>query len=165
MLIPIIEIDSDEARKFDVSIALQKIYYQPSGYQRTAKKLHEASKKVGYDFTINEVHDWLERQILHLFHKSRPKYIPRVSFSSVTTPNEMHQADVLYTRHVKSRRTIYLYYLNVKDVASRYEAIIPIGVALKGPAKSIKNMQGILTSFTIAKCLEKIYDDPKNPLI
>ncbi|PKY43498.1 hypothetical protein RhiirA4_457493 [Rhizophagus irregularis] len=75
----------------------------------------------------------------------------------------MHQADVLYTRHVKSRRTIYLFYLNVKDVAS--EAIVPIGVALKGPAKSIKNMQGILTSSTIAKCLEKIYDDPENPLI
>ncbi|GET00827.1 hypothetical protein RCL_jg7.t1 [Rhizophagus clarus] len=77
----------------------------------------------------------------------------------------MHQADVLYTRHVKSRRTIYLFYLNVKDVASRYEAIVPIGVALKGPAKNIKNMQGILTSSTITKCLEKIYDDPKNPLI
>ena len=26
-------------------------------------------------------------------------------------------------------------------------------------------MQGILTSSTIAKCLEKIYDDPKNPFI
>jgi hypothetical protein len=60
---------------------------------------------------------------------------------------------------------IYLYYLNVKDVASRYEAIVPIGVALKGPAKSIKDKQGILTSSTIAKCLKKIYDDPMNPLI
>ncbi|PKK68509.1 hypothetical protein RhiirC2_713318 [Rhizophagus irregularis] len=77
----------------------------------------------------------------------------------------MHQANVLYTRYVKSKRTIYLFYLNVKDVASRYEAIVPIGVALKGPAKSIKNMQGILTSSTIAKCLEKIYDNPENPLI
>ncbi|GES98054.1 hypothetical protein RCL_jg16317.t1 [Rhizophagus clarus] len=77
----------------------------------------------------------------------------------------MHQADVLYTHHVKSKQTIYLFYLNVKDVALRYEAIVPIGVALKEPAKSIKNMQGILTSSTIAKCLEKIYDNPKNPLI
>jgi len=127
--------------------------------------LHEASLKAGYDFSLDDVRDWLERQLFHLLHKSRPKYIPRVSFSSITTPNEMHQADVLYTRHVKSRRTIYLFYLNVKDVASRYEAIVPIGVALKGPVKSIKNMQGILTSSTIAKCLEKIYDDPENPLI
>src|SRR3989337_3894016 len=154
MLIPIIQIDSGKARKLDVSIDLQKIYYHPVGYQRTAKKLHEVSKKAGYGFSLDEVRDWLERQILHLFHKSRPKYIPRVSFSSITTPNEMHQADVLYTRHVKSKRTIYLYYLNVKDVASRYEAIVPIGVALKGPAKSIKDKQGILTSSTIAKYLE-----------
>ena len=77
----------------------------------------------------------------------------------------MHQADVLYTRHVKSRRTIYLFYLNVKDVASRYEAIVPIGVVLKGSAKRIKDKKGILISSTITKCLEKIYDDPENPLI
>jgi len=36
---------------------------------------------------------------------------------------------------------------------------------LKGLAKSIKNKKGILTSSTIAKCLEKIYDDPENSLI
>ncbi|PKC05962.1 hypothetical protein RhiirA5_378202 [Rhizophagus irregularis] len=60
----------------------------------------------------------------------------------------MHQADVFYTRYVKSRRTIYLFYLNVKDVTSRYEAIVPIGVVLnKGPAKSIKNMQDRRSEF------------------
>jgi hypothetical protein len=52
MLIPIIQIDSGEAQKLDVSIALQKIYYQPSGYQRTVKKLHEASLNAGHDFTL-----------------------------------------------------------------------------------------------------------------
>src|SRR5688572_6507140 len=133
MLIPIIQIDSGEARKLDVSIALQKIYYQPIGYQRNAKKLLEASQKAGFDFSLNEVHDWLEKQAVHQIHKPRPKYIPRASFSSITTPNEVHQADVLYTRHVKSRRTIYLFYLNVVDIASRYKATIPIGVALRGP--------------------------------
>ncbi|GES95637.1 hypothetical protein GLOIN_2v1480993 [Rhizophagus clarus] len=46
-LIPIIQIDSGEARDLDVSIALQKIYYQPVGYQRNAKKLLEASFKAG----------------------------------------------------------------------------------------------------------------------
>ena len=75
-LIPIIQIDSSEARKLDVSIDLQKIYYQPLGYQRTAKKLFEMSKKAGYNFTLNEVRDWLERQILHLVHKVRPNNIP-----------------------------------------------------------------------------------------
>ena len=101
-LIPIIQIDSGEARKLDVSIDLQKIYYRPSGYQRTVKRLYEASKKAGFDFTLDEVKDWLERQLLHLLHKSRPKFIPRASFNTITTPNEVHQADVLYTRHIKS---------------------------------------------------------------
>ena len=55
MLIPIIQIDSGEARNLDVSIDLQKIYYQPVGYQRTAKKLLEASLKAGYDFSLDEV--------------------------------------------------------------------------------------------------------------
>src|SRR6185436_14380966 len=98
MLIPIIQIDSGEARKLDISIALQKIYYQPSGYQRTVKKLYEASRNAGHDFTQDEVKDWLKRQLLHLFHKSRPKFIPLASFNTITTPNEVHQADVLYTR-------------------------------------------------------------------
>ncbi|GES81689.1 hypothetical protein GLOIN_2v1878227 [Rhizophagus clarus] len=111
-LLPIIPIDSGEARNLDISIALKKIYYQPIGYQRNAKKLHEASIKAGYDFTIDEVKDWLERQLLHLLHKPRPRYIPRASFSSITTPNEMHQADILYTRHIKSGRTIYLFFLH-----------------------------------------------------
>ena len=61
MLIPIIQIDSGKARKLDISIALQKIYYQPSGYQRTVKKLFEASQKAGHDFALDEVKDWLER--------------------------------------------------------------------------------------------------------
>ena len=56
-LIPIIQIDSDEARKLDVSIDLQKIYYQPSGYQRTVKKLFEASQKAGHYFALDKVKD------------------------------------------------------------------------------------------------------------
>jgi len=31
-MIPVISIDTGKARKLDVSIALQKIYYNPSGY-------------------------------------------------------------------------------------------------------------------------------------
>ena len=68
-MIPIIQIDSGEARKLDISIALQKIYYHPVGYQRTAKKLHEVSKKTGYDFSLDEVRDWLERQSIYQIHR------------------------------------------------------------------------------------------------
>jgi hypothetical protein len=84
LLIPIIQINSSKARNLDISIDLQKIYYQPSGYQRTAKKLHEASLKAGFDFSLNKVRDWLKRQVVHQIHMPRPIYIPRASFSSIT---------------------------------------------------------------------------------
>jgi hypothetical protein len=158
-LIPIIQIDSGEARKLDISIALQKIYYQPSGYQRTVKKLFEASKDAGYDFILDEVKDWLERQAVHQIHKPRPRYIPRASFSSITIPNKVHQADVLYMPYDKVGQITYLFCLNVVDIASRYKASIPIG------ARSVRDRQGILTSHTIARALEKIYDNPKCPLV
>ncbi len=159
MLFPIIRIDSSEAQKLDMAIALQKIYYQPAGYHRTAKKLYEASQKTGYDFTLDEVRDWLERQAVHQIHKPRPRYIPRASFSSITTPNEVHQADILYMPYDKVGRITYLFCLNIVDVASRYKASIPIG------AYSVKDRLGILTSKTIALALEKVYDDPECPLV
>ena len=88
-LIPIIYIDSSKARKLDVSIALQKIYYHPSGYQRTIKQLYNASNNSGYDFTFDEVRDWLERQAVHQIHKPQPKYISRVGFNTITIPNDI----------------------------------------------------------------------------
>ena len=100
-IIPIIQIVSSEAKNLDVSIDLQKIYYQPSGYQRTVKKLLEASRNAGHNFTLDEVKDWLERQAVHQIHMPRPRYIPRASFCSITTPNEVHQADVLYMPYDK----------------------------------------------------------------
>src|SRR5271167_3730570 len=137
-LIPIIQIDSDEARKLDVSIDLQKIYYQPVGYQRTAKKLFEASQKAGFDFTLDEVEDWLEKQAVHQIHKPRPRYIPRASFSSITIPNEVHQADILYMPYDKIGQITYLFCFNIVDVASRYKVSIPIGT------RSVRDRQGIL---------------------
>ena len=127
MSIPIIQIDSEEARKIDVASALRRIYYQPSGYQRTVKKLLVASENDGYDFSLADVCDWLERQAIYQIHKPQPKYIPRASFSSITMPNEMHQADILYMPYDKVRRITYLFCLNIVDVASRYKVSIPIG--------------------------------------
>src|SRR4051812_12702811 len=106
-LIPIIQIDSGKARKLDVSIALQKIYYQPVGYQRTVKKLYTVSQNAGYDFSLDEVRDWLDSQAVHQIHKPRPRYIPRASFCSVTTPNKVHQADVLYMPYDKVGQVTY----------------------------------------------------------
>ncbi|CAB5303378.1 unnamed protein product [Rhizophagus irregularis] len=100
-LIPIIPIDSDEARNVEVTSTLCRIFYQPSGYQRTAKKLYETSQNAGYDFTLDEVQDWLERQAVYQVHKPHPRFIPCVSFSSIQVPNEVHQADILYMPYDK----------------------------------------------------------------
>src|SRR5438045_388857 len=159
MLFPIIRIDSSEAQKLDMAIALQKIYYQNAGYHRTDKKVNEASQKTEYDFTLDEVRDWLEKQAVHQIHKPCPRYIPRASFSSITTPNKVHQADILYMPYDKVGRITYLFCLNIVDVASRYKASVPIG------AYSVRDRQGILTSKTIALALEKVYDDPVCPLV
>jgi hypothetical protein len=142
-----------------VSSALRKIYYHPVGYQRNAKKLLEASFKAGYDFTLDEVHDWLKKQAVHQIHKSCPRYIPRASFCSITTPNKVHQADVLYMPYDKLGRITYLFCLNVVDVALRYKVSIPIG------AYSVKDRQRILTSKTIARALKEKYDNPECSLI
>jgi len=75
--IPIIQIDSGKARKLDISIALRKIYYHPNGYQRTVKKLYEASLKARYNFSIDEVYNWHKKQALYQIHKPRPRFIPR----------------------------------------------------------------------------------------
>src|SRR5437763_3485549 len=108
---------------------------------------------------LDEVRDWLERQVVHQIHKPRPRYIPRASFSSITTPNEVHQADILYMPYDKVGRITYLFCLNIVNVASRYKASIPIG------AYNVKDRLGILTSKTIALALEKVYDDPECLLV
>ena len=59
----------------------------------------------------------------------------------------------------KIGRITYLFCFNVVDVASRYKVSIPIS------AYSVKDREGILTSKTIARAIEKNYDDPEYPLI
>ena len=72
MNFPVININPTESRKFDISIALQKIYYQPSEYQRTTKNLLSVSKQVEFDFTLDEVNNWLEKQVIYQIYKSYP---------------------------------------------------------------------------------------------
>jgi hypothetical protein len=150
MLIPIIQIDSGEARKLDISITLQKIYYQPSGYQRTAKKLYEVSQKAEYDFSLDEVRDWLERQAVYQIHKPRPKFIQYASFNDIQDLNDMHQSDSTPFSHCKIGNRIYKHRLVIKDIATRFRRSF-----------SLSNK----SSAQVAKAFQKIYDDPNCPLI
>src|SRR3954447_5110883 len=119
-LIPIITIDSGKARKLDVSIALQKIYYQPVGYQRTVKKLYTVSQNAGYDFSLDEIRDWLDRQAVHQIHKPRPRFIQYASFNNIQFLNEVHQSDTTPMLHDKVGNRIYKHRLVIKNIATRF---------------------------------------------
>ena len=146
---PLIYINSGKVRELEISIALQKIYYQPSGYYRTVKNLFEASKQAGFDFTLSEINEWLEKQILYLIHKPRPRFIQYASFNGIQNLNEMHQSDLTPMPHDKIGNRVFKYRLVIKDVATRYRK----SCALTNKSAS-----------TVAKAIKKIYHDPNNPL-
>ena len=146
--IPIIQIDSGNVRELDISIALRKIYYHPNGYQRTMKKLHEASLKAGYNFSIDEICDWLEKQALYQIHKPRPKFIPRASFNSIQIPNECHQADILYMPHDRINNITYKYCLCIVDVVSQFKWAVPLADR---------------SAYSVAKAFKKVYSNSKCP--
>lgn len=148
-MFPIISIDPEKSRKLDIGIALQKLYYKPEGYHRTINKLYEASEKAGYDFTIVEIREWLEKQAIHQIHMPPPSYIPRASFNSIQIPNECHQVDILYTPHDKIGKKVYKYCLCCVDVASRFKVAYPLTD---------------INSSVVANALKEIYNSRKCPL-
>ena len=102
---------------------LHKIYYGPKGFFKglsAIDKLAEAAK-----VSKNDAKDWLKKQGIWQVYLPAPKYIPRKQFL-VSSPNEMHQADLLFLPHDKVGRKTYKYALTVIDVASRYKAAIPL---------------------------------------
>ena len=80
---PVIYIDPQKARDLDRDLALQKLYYRPEGYYRSAEKMQMACKKAGYGFTLAVIKNWLNRQALYQIHKSRPKFIQYASFNDI----------------------------------------------------------------------------------
>src|SRR5277367_3907586 len=157
----LIYIDSEKVRELKISIALQKIYYQPSGYQRTAKNLLDASNQAGFDFTLYEIEEWLERQLLHLIHKARPKYIPCVSFNTIIVSMEVIQADILYMPYDKVGSITYMFCLTCVNVASRYKWAESIGTTLDIINMDDPSLEGILTSDIVSKVFIKIFNNPK----
>ncbi|KAL9959463.1 hypothetical protein ACROYT_G032789 [Oculina patagonica] len=59
--------------------------------------------------------------------KTAPRYVPRPKFD-VSTPNAVHQADLLFLPHdrLPRGRKVYKYALTVVDVASRYKEAEPL---------------------------------------
>ena len=104
---------------------LAKIYYSPQGYGKgvsAIKKLSDASK-VPEDIAKQ----WLYKQAIWQIYLPARRYVPRPKFD-VSTPNSVHQADLLFLPHHKlpHARKIYKYALTVVDNASHYKEAEPL---------------------------------------
>ena len=104
---------------------LAKIYYSPVGYWKgidAIKKLSEAAK-----VSEDAANKWLVKQALWQIYLPAPRYVPRPKFD-VSSPNAVHQADLLFLPHDKlpRGRKVYKYALTVVDVASRYKEAEPL---------------------------------------
>ena len=118
---------------------LADLYYSPRGYWKgqAAIKHLAAAAKVSADV----VHSWLKKQAIWQIYLPAPRYVPRPKFD-VATPNEVHQADLLYLPHDRVAKRTYKYALTVVDVASRFKEAEPL--TSKGAAE-------------VAEALSRIY--------
>ena len=76
-----------------VTLKLDKIYYQPNHLwkgQKAVKKLKELSRE-----KPKVIKQWLSQQAFWQVHLPAPKRVDRPHYQ-VTTPNEMHQFDLVY---------------------------------------------------------------------
>ena len=102
---------------------MDKIYHQPNHLwkgQKAVKKLAEGSKE-----KPKVIKQWLSRQAFWQVHLPTPKHIDRPHYE-VTTPNEMHQFDLLYVPLDTLYGNKYKYILAGIDAASRFKVARPL---------------------------------------
>ena len=99
---------------------MDQIYYQPNHLwkgQKAVKKLREYSKE-----KPKTVKKWLSSQAFWQVHLPAPTRVDRPHYQ-VTTPNEMHQFDLLYMPSDSLYGNKYKYILAGIDAASRYKVV------------------------------------------
>ena len=102
---------------------MDKIYYQPNHLwkgQKAVKKLRELSGE-----KPKVIKQWLSRQAFWQVHLPAPKRVDRPGYE-VTTPNEMHQFDLLYMPSDSLYGSKYKYILAGIDAAFRYKVARPL---------------------------------------
>ena len=102
---------------------MDKIYHQLNHLwkgQATVKKLQELSGE-----KPKTVKQWLPRQAFWQVHLPAPKRVDRPHYE-VTTPNEMHQFDLLYMPSDTLYGNKYKYILAGIDAASRHKVARPL---------------------------------------
>ena len=88
--------------------------------QKAVKKLKELSREKPI-----AVKQWLSRQAFWQVHLPAPKRVDR-PHCEVTTPNEMHQFDLLYMPSDSLYENKYKYILAGIDAASKYKVARPL---------------------------------------
>ncbi|CAJ0647427.1 5991_t:CDS:1 [Entrophospora sp. SA101] len=88
--------------------------------------MYNACKNAGYNFSLTDIKNWLNKQAIFQVHKPRPNFIPYASFINITVPMEVIQADLCYMPHDKIGKKIYKYALNCVDIASRTKWTYPL---------------------------------------
>ena len=102
---------------------MDRLYYQPNDLlkgQKAVKKLVELSGE-----RPKAIKQWLSRQAFWQVHLPAPKSIDRPHYK-VTTPNEMHQFDLLYMPLDTLYGNKYKYILAAIDATSRFKAARPL---------------------------------------
>ena len=131
---------------------MDRLYYQPNHLwkgKKAVKKLTEYSKE-----KPKVIKQWLSRQAFWQVHLPAPKSIERPHYQ-VTTPNEMHQFDLLYMPSDTLYGNKYKYILAGIDAASRYKVARPLRTKqVRNVAKMIVNIYkaGPLTFPSIFQC-------------
>ena len=118
---------------------METVYYSAKGYWKGYAAIGKLSKEAGV--SEDNAREWLKKQALWQIYLAPPEYIPRPRWT-VSKPNQVHQADLLFLPHDTIRGKTYRYALVVIDVASRYK---------DAEALSTKD------SGEISKCFSKIY--------
>ena len=118
---------------------MKKTYYSTKGYWKGYAAIQKLNKEAGV--SEDDAKEWLKKQALWQIYLPPPEYIPRPRWT-VSKPNQVHQADLLFLPHDTFGRKTYRYALVVIDVASRYK-----------DAEAISTKE----SSEIARCFGKIY--------
>ena len=97
---------------------LTKIYYSPQGYWKGTSAIKKLA--IAADVPEEAAKKWLIKQALWQIYLPAPRDVPRPKFD-VSTPNSVHQTDLLSLPHDKlpRGRKIYKCALTVVDIASR----------------------------------------------
>ena len=102
---------------------MEKIYYSPKGYWKGISAIKKLAKEA--KVSQREAREWLKKQAIWQIYLPAPKTIVRPKFD-VSSPNEVHQADLLFLPHDTIGKKKYKYALTIIDIASRYKEAEPL---------------------------------------